>query len=133
MHSQRRNFFLAFASGHALVIGFLMIAQTSGQPALDGAVAILTALFGALFFASVAEAPHKVHLLAAICLSSAMAMTAHVPERVVELASRVNCSYGDSGACTWVVSHSDSATALRFAAIGCSRGESRSCLYLEQN
>lgn len=133
MHSQRRNFFLAFASGHALVIGFLMINQTSGQPVLDGAVAILTALFGALFFASVAEAPHKVHLMAAVILSLAMSVTAHVPERIVELASRVNCSYGDSGACNWVVDHSDAATALRFAAIGCSRGEYRSCLYLEQN
>jgi hypothetical protein len=133
MHSQRRSFFLAFASGHALVIGFLMIAQSSGQPAFDGSVAILTALFGALFFASVADAPHKVHLLTALGLSLAMAVTAHVPERVVELASRVNCSYGDSGACNWVVDHSDSATALRFAAIGCSRGETRSCVFLEEN
>jgi len=133
MHSQRRNFFLAFASGHALVIGFLMIAASSGQPAFDGAVAVLTALFGALFFASLADAPHKVHLLAALGLSLAMAMTAQVPERIVELASRVNCTYGDSGACVWVINHSDPATALRFAAIGCSHGESRSCVYLEQN
>ncbi len=133
MNSQRRDFFLAFASGHAVVMGFMVITEASGHAWFDGTVAIISAFLGTVFFSALADAPHKFYLLGAIMLSVTMAASSDVPQHIVELVSQVSCNYSDPVSCVWLANHSDSTLGARFAAIGCAHGDAQSCTWIEES